>query len=145
MVKFQSGYYTLKNTRKYVGTKVPRYRSGWEFSFMRFCDEHPNIIAWSSEPVKIPYRNPFTGKYTVYVPDFLVTYLNKKGRRFSELIEIKPRAETILEAAKTAKHRATIVLNRAKWKAAGEWSKRKGIRFRILNEDNIYKMKPKSR
>jgi len=145
MPKFQSGYYTLKNPNKYVGEKTPRYRSGWEFSFMRFCDEHPNIIAWSSEPLKIPYRNPFTGKYTVYVPDFLITYLNKNGRRFSELIEVKPRAQTIQEAAKTARDRATIALNRAKWKAAGEWSKRKGIRFRILNEDSIYKMKPKGR
>ena len=88
MPRFQKGYYTLKNPSKYVGTKTPMYRSGWEFSFMKFCDEHPNIIAWSSEPIRIPYRNPFTGKYTVYVPDFLVTYLNKKGRRFSELIAV---------------------------------------------------------
>ena len=145
MVKFQSGYYELKNPKKYVGATVPRYRSGWELSFMRFCDLHPNVIAWSSEPIKIPYRNPFKGNWTVYVPDFLVTYINKRGKRYSEIIEIKPRAETILEAAKNVKHRASIVLNRAKWKAAGEWCKRRGVRFRILNEDHIYKMKPKSR
>ena len=141
MPKFQSGYYTLKNTRKYVGVKAPRYRSGWEFSFMRFCDEHPNIIAWSSEPVKIPYRNPFTGKYTMYVPDFIMVYQNKSGKKIGELVEIKPKAQTLIEKAKDKNDKARIMVNRAKWQAAGEWAKRKGLRFRVVNEDSIYSIK----
>ena len=145
MARLHQGYYELKNPKKYSGTKIPRYRSGWEMSFMRFCDLHPNIIAWASEPVKIPYRNPFDGRFTVYVPDFLITYLNKGGKRFSELIEVKPRAQTIQEAARNARDRANVILNKAKWLAANEWCKRKGVRFRILNEEHIYKMKPKKR
>ena len=46
---------------------------------MRFCDNNPNITSWGSECVRIPYRNPFTGKDTFYVPDFLVTYQTKKA------------------------------------------------------------------
>jgi|TARA_Y100000287_G_scaffold106108_1_gene85089 hypothetical protein len=141
MAYFKQGQFEPKNPRKYVGQRVPIYRSSWEAAFMQFCDTNPNIVAWSSEPVKIPYRNPFTGKYTVYVPDFLIQYLTKNGKPRAEMIEVKPRAQTIQEAAKTTKDRATIALNRAKWKAAGEWCKRKGIMFRILNEDSIYKLK----
>ena len=44
---------------------------------MRLCDEHPNVAKWASESIKIPYRHPFTGKYTVYVPDFFVVYVDK--------------------------------------------------------------------
>ena len=57
------------------------------------------------------------------------------------MIEVNPRAQTLQEAVKTAKDRATIALNREKWKEAGEWCKRKGIMFRILNEESIYKLK----
>jgi len=139
--RFARGKFSPKNQEKYVGTKTPTYRSSWEHAFMRLCDEHPNVYQWASESIKIPYRHPFTGKYTVYVPDFLIQYLTKNGKPRAEMIEVKPRAQTIQEAAKTAKDRATIALNRAKWKAAGEWCKRKGIMFRILNEDSIYKLK----
>ncbi len=77
----------------------------------------------------------------MYVPDFLVQYLTKSGKPRAEMIEVKPRAQTLQEAAKNTKDRASIILNRAKWKAAGEWCKRKGIMFRILNEESIYKLK----
>ena len=60
MAHFAQGKYNLKNPSKYVGTKSPTYRSGWEFTFMKFCDEHRAISQWASEAVKIPYRNPLT-------------------------------------------------------------------------------------
>ena len=41
---------------------------------MRFCDEHPGVTQWASEAIKIPYRNPLTGKNTIYVPDFFISY-----------------------------------------------------------------------
>ena len=139
MPKFQSGYYTLKNPNKYVGTKTPRYRSGWEFSFMRFCDEHPNIIAWSSEPLKIPYRNPFTGKYTVYVPDFFVVYIDKNGRKNAELIEVKPMSQTSMEmAGKSLGKKKQVVINMAKWEAANAYAKQRKIRFRVVSEEQLF-------
>jgi hypothetical protein len=70
--RFARGKFSPKNQEKYVGTKTPTYRSSWEHAFMRLCDEHPNVYQWASESIKIPYRHPFTGKYTVYVPDFFI-------------------------------------------------------------------------
>ena len=90
MPKFAQGRYTLKNPTKYLGNKTPLYRSSWEFAFMKFCDESPSVMRWSSEGVKIPYKNPLTGKMTIYVPDFLIQYTDAKGKTHAELIEVKP-------------------------------------------------------
>ena len=136
MRKFHSGTYEIKNPQKYAGKRNPRYRSGWELTFMRMCDNHPNILSWASEPVRIPYR-----QYTQYVPDFIMIYKSKTGKKIGELVEIKPSSQTILERAKNKHDKARIILNKAKWKAAGEWAKRKGMRFRVLNEDSIYAIK----
>ena len=73
--RFAKGKFYPKNQEKYIGLKTPTYRSSWEQAFMRLCDEHPNVAKWASESIKIPYRHPFTGKYTVYVPDFFVVYI----------------------------------------------------------------------
>jgi hypothetical protein len=141
MAQFHRGTYKPKNPTKYAGKRPPIYRSGWELTFMRMCDNHPAVLSWASEPVRIPYRNPFTGKYTMYVPDFIMVYQNKNGKKIGELVEIKPKAQTIIENAKNRNDKMKILLNREKWKAAGEWAKRKGLRFRIINEDSIYSIK----
>ncbi len=36
--KYAQGRYTVRNPRKYVGKGKPTYRSGWELTFMIFCD-----------------------------------------------------------------------------------------------------------
>ena len=90
MSRFAQGKFNLKNPEKYIGTKTPTYRSGWEFTFMKFCDEHPAITQWASEAVRIPYRNPLTGKQTIYVPDFFIAYADKSTKQRVELIEVKP-------------------------------------------------------
>ena len=41
--RFLQGDYMVFNHDKYVGKKRPRYRSGWEHAFMRFCDNNDNI------------------------------------------------------------------------------------------------------
>ena len=60
--RFAKGKFQPKNSEKYIGLKTPTYRSSWEQTFMRLCDEHPNVAKWASESIKIPYRHPFTGK-----------------------------------------------------------------------------------
>ena len=62
---------------------------------MNFCDDNEHVTEWSSESIRIPYRNPLTGKHSIYVPDFLVIYQNKHGKRVAELIEIKPKKQSI--------------------------------------------------
>jgi hypothetical protein len=140
-MKFHQGFYKVKNEKKYVGSRSPRYRSGWELTFMRMCDNHPSVIQWASEPVRIPYRHPFTGKMSMYVPDFMMVYVNKAGKKIAEMVEIKPKKQTTLESIKSQQDKVNYLVNRAKWLAAGEWAKRKGIRFRVLNEDSIYAIK----
>jgi len=134
---FQQGYYTVLNPEKYVGTGTPKYRSGWELTFMRFCDNHPSVVNWASENVRIPYKNPFTGKDTFYVPDFFVVYQNASGRR-AELVEIKPKAQAVMELARSQQEKAAVALNMVKWQAARIWCKRMGATFRVLTEEDIY-------
>lgn len=137
--KFASGKFTLKNPEKYIGNKTPTYRSGWEFTFMRFCDENPNITQWASEAIKIPYRNPLTGKQTIYVPDFFIAYADKTGRQKVELIEVKPSNQALKEKLGKSKHnQAHWIINQAKWEAARAWCKQQGITFRIVTEQDIY-------
>ena len=97
--RFAKGKFSPKNAEKYIGLKTPTYRSSWEHAFMRLCDEHPNVAKWASESIKIPYRHPMTGKYTVYVPDFFIVYVDKNGRKHAEMVEVKPKSQTTMEAA----------------------------------------------
>lgn len=139
MGKFARGHFTLKNPEKYIGLKTPMYRSSWEFVFMKACDENPAIQNWASESVKIPYRDPTTGRPTVYVPDFFIVYVDKNGKTNAELVEIKPSNHQLLEkVGKNPVNQLQYVKNMAKWEAAQAWCKQKGIRFRIINENDLF-------
>ena len=139
MAKFARGKFAMKHPHKYVGTKSPTYRSSWEWSFMNFCDTNESVQKWASEAVKIPYRDPLTGKQTVYVPDFFIQYVDKDSRVNTELIEIKPASQAILErVGKNKYNQAQYIKNQAKWQAANIWSKQQGIKFRVLNENDLF-------
>lgn len=138
MRSYVQGKYTPVNPSKYVGTYPIIFRSSWEFKVMQFFDSNPNIMSWASETIKIPYQNPFTGKYTVYVPDFVVTYVDAKGNQKAEIIEVKPAKETFLEQAKSQKAKAAVALNTFKWTAAQAFAKQHGMTFRVMTEGNIF-------
>jgi hypothetical protein len=138
MSKYAQGKYQIQNPAKYVGNKTPTYRSGWEWTFMQFCDNNPSVIQWASEAVRINYRNPLTGKNTIYVPDFLITYQDANGRQHAEIVEIKPKKETTLEGAKNIRDQASAILNMAKWEAARAWCKAHGLNFRVVTENDIF-------
>jgi len=138
MSKYAQGKFQLQNPAKYVGNKQPTYRSSWEYVFMQFCDNNPNILQWASEAVHINYRNPLTGKNTIYVPDFLITYGDAHGKQHAEVIEVKPRKETTLEGAKNIRDQASAILNMAKWEAARAWCAAHGLTFRVVTEDMIF-------
>ena len=138
MSKFAQGKFQLINPQKYVGNKTPTYRSSWEYVFMQFCDNNPNILQWASEAVHINYRNPLTGKNTIYVPDFLITYQDAGGAQRAEVVEVKPKKETTLEGAKNVRDQAAAILNMAKWEAARQWCKAHGLTFRVVTEDMIF-------
>jgi len=140
------GKYSPKNKEKYVGVGDPTYRSSWELTSMMFCDNNPAVQQWASESVKIPYQDPLTGKNTVYVPDFLITYVDKNMTKHAELIEIKPNKQMKLEAVgKNPYNQAEYVKNMAKWEAASRWAKRYGLKFRVINENDIFHQGTKKR
>lgn len=139
MSRFAQGIYRLTNPAKYAGNRPPRYRSGWELAFMRFCDSNDNIVQWASESISIPYRHPLTGRNTIYVPDFFVQYRTKDNRTRAEVIEIKPKKQSIIESKATARDRAVIAVNYSKWDAATKWCRRQGLTFRVITEDDIFR------
>ena len=139
MNKWASGLFKPKNTGKYIGKKTPRYRSSWEFAFMRFCDNNPSVTQWASESIQIPYRHPLTGKNTIYVPDFFIVYNDKKQKRVAELIEVKPENQSLRENVGKSRHnQAQYIQNMAKWEAARAWCKQKGLYFRVISEKDIF-------
>jgi hypothetical protein len=138
-LRFSKSIYQVKNPEKYVGSKMPYCRSSWETTFCMFCDNNPSVQQWASEPVKIPYRDPLTGKQTVYVPDFLIYYIDRNMKSHAELIEIKPANQMLIEkVGKNPYNQAQYVKNMAKWEAANKWARNQGITFRIINEHDIF-------
>jgi hypothetical protein len=139
MARFAQGKYTPKNPEKYVGKHVPQYRSGWELTFMTFCDTNRSVLYWASEAIKIPYRHPFTGKPTNYIPDFFVVYENKYGKKIAEMVEIKPKKQSLIESrVASAKERMVVAINHAKWQAASAYCKSQGYTFRVITEDDLF-------
>ena len=138
MSKFAQGPFTIKNPKKYVGKGTPRYRSGWEHAFMRLCDTNDNVLQWASESLVIPYRHPLTGKMTNYIPDFLITYKTRGNTVIAEVIEIKPKKQSVIESKMSSRDRAVVAINYAKWDAATKWCKRNGLRFRVITEQDMF-------
>ena len=138
---FKQGYYTLKHPDKYVGdpNKVI-FRSSWEEQTNRFFDNNPNVLRWSSEEIYIPYIKPTDGKVHRYFPDYWVEYKDKSGNILQEIIEVKPENQVFIQRKKRLSEydKVTYNINRAKWQAAGEFCKKKGIKFRILTERSLF-------
>ena len=135
----KSVYYPL-NPIKYVGVGKIQCRSSWERNMCYFCDTNPNILKWASEAFKIPYKDPLTGRITVYIPDFFIQYVDKIGQIHSELVEIKPANQAILEkVGRNRAKQAQYVKNMAKWTAARAYCKQNGLEFRVITETELFR------
>jgi hypothetical protein len=138
-LRFNQGFYQIKNPNKYIGLGTPRFRSSWELSVMQMCDENDAIHQWASESIKIPYRDPLSGKPTVYVPDFLVVFQDNKKQKRAEVWEIKPANQTLKErVGKNVYNQAQYVRNMVKWAAARAFCSQNGMKFRIITEHDLY-------
>lgn len=143
--QYKQGLYKPTNTNKYTGRGNPRYLSGWELKFFRWCDHNPNVVEWSSENVIIPYVNPLTGKTHKYMVDNRVVI--KEGDKLVKyLIEIKPKKQTRRPTSHGNKKQSTMlyenieyVRNRAKWAAAQKWCDKHGYKFQIVTEDELFR------
>jgi len=140
---YRQGLFTPKNPEKYIGdvTKI-RYMSSWELEAHSFFDRNDRVIRWSSEPIAIPYIKPTDGKIHKYYPDYYVEYIDKDKNVVRELMECKPKSQTRAPRA-NHKHKlyeqVTFAVNQAKWAAAIEWCKQRGISFRVITENSIFR------
>lgn len=139
-----SGWYTPQHPQKYRGDPTQiRYRSLWERRFMRYLDENPNVLAWASEEIAIPYQSPVDGRIHKYFVDFWVQTKTPEGKIRIQLIEIKPKKQTRPPkkpkrvTPRVIQEYATWGVNQAKWKAARCLCENQGWEFMILTEDEL--------
>lgn len=99
------------------------FDSLWERSFFIKMTMDPLVKSIRRKTVRIVYYCPIEKKLRMYVPDFIVEYLNG----CTEIIEIKPKQRI-----------NNNVL--AKEKAAIEWCKENGFTYRLLTEIDLKAM-----
>lgn len=139
------------NESKYSGRQPIVLKSSWETTFAAvYCDNNPACLDWSYEPWRIPYHNPVTGKQSIYIPDFLMSFKGNNGAIRNALVEIKPVHETLQEHARNHRDSANIAVNFAKWTAARAWCERRGnISFVVLTDRELFaggaNIKPRKR
>lgn len=143
--KYKQGIYNPTNKQKYTGKSNPRYLSGWELKFFRWCDQNPNVLEWSSENVIIPYVNPLTGRTHRYMVDNRVV-IREGSNIVKYLIEIKPKRQTRKPTTHGNKKQSTMlyenveyIRNQAKWAAAKKWCDKHGYKFEIVTEDELFR------
>jgi len=142
-----TGKYELKRPKKYIGSKLPTYRSSWEATFMAFLEENKMVKRWSSEFIKIPYQLPDATSHT-YITDFYVEIYDNVGNLQKFIVEVKPNAQTghknIPSKPKNNNKKAwdrynserkVILVNQFKWEAAQRFCKTHGFKFIVLTED----------
>ena len=145
------GWFRPQNPQKYNGNPENIiYRSSWELRCMKYFDDHPDIIWWSSEEIIVPYRSPVDGKVHRYYPDFIIKVRQKDGGTKTIMIEIKPKSQTkppdVRKKNATPSGRIsrryinevkTYGINEAKWIAARKFCAEKGWQFQIITEDHL--------
>jgi len=138
------GKFRPKHPEKYRGdpTKII-YRSLWERNCMRYFDDNPNVLKWSSEEVIVPYKSPLDGRYHRYFPDFLIRIKNKQGQLETIMIEVKPYKETKEPKPQKRLTKNYLVevktwsINKRKWEAAIEFCKDRKWKFMIITEKEL--------
>jgi hypothetical protein len=148
--RYRQGYYIPTNPTKYIGdpSKII-FRSSWEYYFCKYCDETPEILTWSSEPIAIPYISPLDNKEHSYFVDFYMK-LQKGEEQIEYLVEIKPSKSlkqpmmkegltTIKRLKEYNENAKTWVVNRAKFRAAEEFARITNKKFIIVTEEFLFK------
>ena len=148
---FYQGIYRIKNKHKYIGSKAPMMRSGWEFKLASFFDSSANVKAWDSEPenIVIHYKTP-DGKTHRYHPDFYVEMYDNDKILKHFLVEIKPFAQSPWHCKPKEPLRKTTkawnrymemckthITNQLKWEAAKAWCEEHNLTFLVLTEKEL--------
>lgn len=138
------GKFTPRFPEKYKGSVDNIvYRSSWELTFMRHLDANPKVIEWASEEFHIKYLSPVDRAYHRYFPDFLVKYRKPDGSFETWLVEVKPKAQTMLpeqtkNRRRMKKELLTWAVNQAKWEAAKRFCADRLWKFRVVTEVDLF-------
>lgn len=147
---YKQGIYEIINKDKYVGKKVPTYRSGLEAKICYSFDNNPNVIEWASEPFAIQYsyrtKQGSLPEWKLYVVDFYVK-IKVDGKVDKYLIEVKPHSQTVKpvppkinnKKAQTRYENELVLFNKnyAKWSYAYNFCVKHDMKFKILTERDI--------
>lgn len=147
--RVRQGYFVPKNPSKYRGDATQIiYRSGWEFKFLKYCDENPSVLEYASEPLGIKYWNSIDKKESTYWIDCYMKTVDQKGNTNEWLIEIKPnkyilppKAPKILTEKQTynyVRHAKAYVINTEKFAAAKAYAKAHNMKFGIITENFLF-------
>jgi len=143
--KYVQGIFKPTHLEKYKGHDLPRYLSSWELKLFRWCDNNPNVVEWGSETVVIPYENPLDKKIHRYIVDAVIKLKTPTGIK-KYLVEVKPSKQINKPVEAPGKHKKTLlyeqltyIQNQAKWQAAKEFCKNRGLEFVLLSEKELRK------
>ena len=129
-----------KNPGKYVGRYPILVRSSWERMFAQWLDLTESIVKWSSESIQILYFDPVLQKRRRYYPDFF--FATKDGNKY--ITEIKPKKDIVfskkgkVDAVKKFMREKVCITNQAKFKAAEDYCRKAGFKFKILTETELF-------
>ena len=140
--KFKQGIYNPLNPGKYKGNNAsPVYRSALERKFFYYFDNNPNVVAWASESIIVPYYNPVDRKNHRYYVDLIAAIKDHTGKVTKYLIEVKPYSQTFIPTPSSRKKPSTVMYenlmynqNKCKWEAASAYAEQKGMKFIVLTE-----------
>ena len=111
---------------------------------MKWLDLTESVHYWGSEEFYVPYYDPVEKRRRRYYPDFIFRYTDADGLILTEVVEVKPYAQTICpETNPKRKTQAwvrkveTYVTNQAKWDATKKMCAKKGYKFRIITEYDL--------
>lgn len=143
-MKYHQGIFKPINPQKYEGdvTNII-YRSSWELRFLRWCDNNPGIISYSSEETIIPYRCGTDNRLHRYFVDFKIKVKTKDGRTQTYLVEVKPKGQTQppkypgKQTKRYLTEAMTFIKNQSKWEAAEEYCKQRGWIFKVITEADL--------
>ena len=134
--RYVQGYINPRSCKKLINRTEPViYRSSYEKRFIMWCESSSSVRAWGSEGIAIPYITPDGAQHTYY-PDFFIE--QSDGTRC--VIEIKPSNQTVPPVNENAWARREWVKNSAKWAAAAEFCKARGMKFKILTEQTVSRL-----
>ena len=144
MSRYMQGKFKPSYPQKYMGdpTNIV-YRSSWELKFLRWCDNNPSVLEYSSEETIIPYRCPTDNRIHRYFVDAKIKVRDGTGQLKTYLVEIKPDKQTRPPEPSQRKSKRylqevmTWGKNDAKWKAAREYCADRGWDFIILTEFHL--------